>query len=299
MKTCGAALIALLLVGCGGGGSDDPVVSANPPAAPPPSATAPSPSLAPAPSPVTTVPPAPSPAPKPDPMNPAQPAPALPSPAPVPPGPSISAAVLSTAIGTQITGPVAANSVATLTMPPATLAYVSQDWKTDATYTTNYFHSSDGYPQTGSARYDLASLTLHATEQLVPQADGSYRGNWIGPNMTANGVNLTRGGAFDATDPVVLNRTIAQWDASPWFAQLQVQVDDSSDTVFRLCWHVKLPSIIRLSCGKFDRVTGDYRGAHIVDDSQGIGALTWVTKGTETWPPYVAPAPRPAPAPRR
>ncbi len=77
-----------------------------------------------------------------------------------------------------------------------------------------------------------------------------------------------------------LDATIAEWPPAaqdPWFMQLMLQTEHRSNTVFRLCWHARVPNVIRLSCGLFDRLTGEYRGMVLVDDSNGLGAKTWRT----------------------
>lgn len=98
--------------------------------------------------------------------------------------------------------------------------------------------------------------------------------------MSVDGLPFTRSDDFtvDKNKSYALNQTIAQWDSAPWFLQLQLQEDDRSDTVFRLCWHYRVPNAIRLSCAKVDRVTGYVKGAHVVDDSLGLGAKTWRTQ---------------------
>jgi hypothetical protein len=45
-----------------------------------------------------------------------------------------------------------------------------------------------------------------------------------------------------------------------------------------VCWHVRLPTVIRLACGLYDELTSDPRGIHVVDDSHGLGPLTWKTQ---------------------
>jgi hypothetical protein len=107
----------------------------------------------------------------------------------------------------------------------------------------------------------------------------------LGPTMGAGSgpysTTLTRRESVPLTDsngPYQLNTTLAQWDAPPWFVQLQIQSDPRSNTVFRLCLHYRLPDAIRLSCGLFDRVTAEHRGVYLVDDSQGLGPRTWMTR---------------------
>lgn len=284
MRTRILPVLALLLAGCGGGGGEDTAVSASPPAADPPAVATPAPIVAPpgiTPAPIVVAPPK-APAPIPSPVSAPPPIVTPPPPAGSPPAPpaatqpTISSDVLGMAIGTLVMGPVGANTVGTLTTAPGTTAYVGQDWKFDVlNHTTIYRHKSEGQGQTGNPRYDLAALGIEAIDYIKPDANGAYRSNWIGPDMTINGLNLTRAAPFDIGANVELNRTIAQWDAPPYFAQLQVQTDASSDTVFGLCWHIRVPGIIRLSCGKFDRLTAEFRGVRVVDDSQGLGALTW------------------------
>lgn len=304
-KTHGWAVVAALLAGCGGGGGDDTAVSANPPAGPP-AAEAPTPSPGPAPAPTVDIPiPGPKPSPSPSPVTEIPPAPEpAPDPAPSPPppaGPTISAATLSTALGYLLTGPVAPNSMATLTSPPRTTSYA---WQT--------FHRSPQDP--GTYRFGSGSTGSYglADPASAPQSRSQLRSTtidirdipggsrWLGATMTADNVLLYKEGGFSISGDIELNRTIAQWDAvesgAPWFAQLQVQTDANSNTVFSLCWHVKLPNVIRLSCAKFDRLTAAFRGVRIVDDSYGLGAWTWETQGNEVWPPPTVPAPVPPPS---
>ena len=98
--------------------------------------------------------------------------------------------------------------------------------------------------------------------------------------MYASNIALFKAGGFlvNNNQTYALDQTIAQWDAAPWFLQLQLQSDNLSSTVFRLCWHYRLPNAIRLSCSKADTITGTVRGAHVVDDSNGLGPKTWATR---------------------
>jgi len=128
-------------------------------------------------------------------------------------------------------------------------------------------------------RFDLAPLAI--TTAYIPRTDRVFDdGMSFGAELQANDTKLARSAPYAVVpeSTVALNQTLAQWDAAPWFVQLQVQTDASTETVFRLCFHVKLPNVIRLSCGKFDRTTGQLRGVFVADDSQGMGSLSWVTQ---------------------
>jgi hypothetical protein len=301
------ALITLLLAGCGGGGggADDTAVSANPPApvaaAPSPAAPAP---VAPAPSPGITLPPAPpkpaappaadSPAAPPAAESPTAPPVAEAPPVTTPPapvaGPTVSGSVIARSLGQLIAGPVAAGTVATSAVAPNTQVYVKQNWHfggpPGAFDPGSYYHASEqaGQPS-GVQRVDLPPLGISATnDPIVPGPDGSLTSVGIGPHMLANGAQLERqDGPVDFPGEFALNGSIAEWfpvnATLPWFVQLQTQFNPDVDKAgeFRICWHAFVPNVRRLSCGKFDMVTSEFRGAHIVDDSYGLGALTWTT----------------------
>ncbi|MBA3479000.1 MAG: hypothetical protein H0T52_11480 [Lautropia sp.] len=88
----------------------------------------------------------------------------------------------------------------------------------------------------------------------------TVEGPKIASTLSSDQVVLFRPEPFgiDASATYALDNTIAEWRpqsaADPWFAQLQIQTDSRSDTVYRLCWHARLPGVIRLWCYKADRL---------------------------------------------
>ena len=255
MKKSSTAMIALLITGCGGGGSDGTAVSSNPPApvatAPTPAPATPAPGATPTPappaptSPVTSIPPAP---PKPSPPAPtpgSPPAPPAAPPAAEPGQPTVSAELVSRALGMRITGPVGTNTNGVLqAAAPQTLAYIAQDWHFGGPAFafdpgTHWHKSGSTGSPSGDPRRDLGELHISTTnDPNVPGPDGSRSSVGIGPHMVANGVQLERDApvAFRSDPP--LNATVAEWrpldTSQPWFVQLQLQTDQASDTVF-LC----------------------------------------------------------------
>lgn len=273
-RNSNAALIALLLAGCGGGGGEDQTaVSANPPApaatpapsaSPPPAAVAPipAPTPSPAPSPVSAIPPAPPKAPEPPAASP--PPAGQPSPAPAPAGPTISGAVLLAALSEWVEP--SDNPLAHGTSADGSTAYVYQRARQTPVDPRNYNNWSGG--QT------IALLQTGTSFAVV--GDGAE----LGAGFSSANTALVRSQPFriQPNDAFPLDTTIAEWRAAPWFQQLQLQTDDLSNTVFRACWHFRLPQFIRLTCTKHDRLTGQFRGVHIVDDSDGLGAKVWRTQ---------------------
>ena len=284
------ALIALLLSGCGGGGSDT-AVSANPPAAPAPPSPAPAtPQPAPAPPPRVDGPapvqipppagkppvaapvPAPEPAPTPSPEPPApQPAPPPVPPAPAP-APGISGAVLYKALRT--TAP---------DYNPTGTPWVGESTTVPESYFTVYILA--GSSRTWPTPTYISSAWPFSTSQLPEMGLFSTWLDGIGPTLrTTYGDMLERPEAFliNQGAQYPLDTTLATWaaqnPADPWYAKFMLQTDSRSNTVFRVCWDARLPQVIRLWCTKHDRLTGDFRGIYVVDDSLGLGAHTWETR---------------------
>ncbi len=273
MRTAKFTALALILAGCGGGG-DDTAVSANP--SPPPVAAAPTPA---APGPGKAPEPAPAPiapAPKPPAAPEPQPAPTPPPAAPTPVE-TISGEVLRRAMSTHFqigsADPAIANPIAigSLEGDPTNQAHVRQSLTFNHPLdppSTVYAQQSGTFQNSNLTNASIGVSFLH-------QILGTELAAGSGPYTTI----LTRAAPFKLDESAyVLDRTLAQWDLAPWFAQLQVQSDPRSNTVFRLCWHYRLPDVIRLSCGLFDRFSAEHRGVYIVDDSQGLGARTWATR---------------------
>ena len=271
VRNSSVALVALLLSGCGGGGSDEQAVSANPPAAPPPVALTPSPSPSPTaalpsavPSPVTTVPPAPAPTPPSAPGSP---------PPPSPPAPSISGTVLSHSLGDNYTQPQYSPwLIGSLANDPTNQVAISQR---ALCYGPREYQGGCGY---SAASNDYQNAGIPHVPVAGSWPDGSPF--VLSKTMTAGDTTLSRSSDFQVQEDrsYPLDQTIAQWDATPWFLQLQLQSDARSNTVFRLCWHYRLPNAIRLSCSKNDTLTGQIRGIYVVDDSFGLGPRTWETR---------------------
>ncbi|MGE0799922.1 MAG: hypothetical protein AB7O55_16510 [Lautropia sp.] len=74
------------------------------------------------------------------------------------------------------------------------------------------------------------------------------------------------------------NATVHEWRAAnpdePWFVQLQIHSDERAETDparFKLCWHVRMPDMLRLMCHWFqeDPARGSLilNGQNIGDDS--------------------------------
>jgi hypothetical protein len=294
-----SALMLSILAGCGGGGSDKigeddvahiewtctessvtwdaqnrlsgstgggcrPRSSADGPApveVPPPASTfTPAPSEAPAPVAATPAPASRQP-------NAVQPKP-TPVDSPPPAGTTVQPPVIAAAIQHWTHPPGASPANAMLEAPPHTAALVAQSWSDYAQGAgTTYLHQSVGQAPGMEPRYNLPSLDV--------QAWSPVGGPLIGPRMIANGVDMT-GAGYSPNSPAVLDQgSLAEWTAPGYFAQLQVKSDQEHAFAFRLCWHVQVPEVVRLSCLRFDRLTGQYIGPWVADDSQGAGSLTW------------------------
>lgn len=259
-------VIALLLTGCGGGGGSDTAVSANPPAAEPPVAAAPTP----APTPIAA-PPSKTPAPveTPDPETPSEP-PAGETPAA---GPSVSAVVLESALR-MMYEPTSHASFAPFQGTGAdSNVYISQ-----ATIQSVYQFATGLYFDPGDSdppRYEVRNALVR-----TPSVPDLLLGQALEVRDDLGVfIPMSSAGGFNVTQPsYALDQTIAEWRAGDYFAQLQVQTDPASNTAFRLCWHLRTERIIRLACGRHDRLTGEFRGIVLVDDSLGLGPLTWQTQ---------------------
>lgn len=262
-----SVVVALLLAGCGGGG-DDTQVASNP--APSPVAVAPSPvapSPAPSPAPISPIAAPPSKAPEPAPVSPppADP-PTIPAPAP-----SIDAVILNMALGTLVQGPVGPNTVGQPLGFAGDNAFVAQTYHSSPIDPGTYrFWSAapDWTPDMVGTRTKLQRAILSITHTRTGT------GYWLGDRMEANGTLLISPDGFAASGQIPLNIGLADWQNGPYSAKLLVQTD-ADNTVFRLCWDLKLPDVIRLSCGIFDRYSAAFKGVHVVDDSFGQGPLTW------------------------
>ena len=81
-----------------------------------------------------------------------------------------------------------------------------------------------------------------------------------------------------ASQTYELDQTLAQWsavqDAMTWNAAVQIQSDDVPG-LFRMCWQMNYPQVVRLSCGLFERQSGRFSGVHVSDDFEGQGPLIW------------------------
>ncbi len=207
------------------------------------------------------------------------PSPVAPPISPGPVGETISAAVLRSALSTHFKAgsadPATANpfAIGTLEGDPKNLIHVGQsviDGHSEDPPNTYYSQVSGQF-----ANNNLTNVGIGVP--WLDQVLGATISAGSGPYSTT----LTRPGTVALSDrngPYQLDATLAQWDAAPWFVQLQIQSDPRSNTIFRLCMHYRLPDVIRLSCGIFDRLTAEHRGVYLVDDSQGQGARTWETQ---------------------
>jgi hypothetical protein len=109
-----------------------------------------------------------------------------------------------------------------------------------------------------------------------------------GPNQTEVALHR-KDGTFPIkpTDQYKFNATFAEWrgvEDQQWFVQLQVaDYHDPSDgsvsnAAFNFCVHQYLPKVRRLACTIHDRNTGDYLGSRLLDDSNGLGSVTYLPK---------------------
>lgn len=275
-------VVALLLAGCGGG-SEGTAVSPSPAA--PPVAAAPSPTPPPAEPPAKAPEPAPIPAaPKPPPA-PEPPAPEPPAASPPPERPFVYGYLVKAAINS------AADFISAYEVNPVTgLPDTSQDRVLLAMFQGNdWEHRSQ--PQ---------AYRCPVVEECGPQNEHAYpfHGVFIEKLTTATGEfalgasalwsiagwqdrnpPLWRDSPFVIrdNDKLTLNTTIAQWRAEPNFVQLQVSTFDPSNTVFRLCLHLRLDLVRRLACTLHDKDTALLRGAQILDDSAGLGGIEYRT----------------------
>lgn len=276
-KVTGIAIVSLLLAACGGGDGNQQA-GTNPPPAP-------APVPAPAPAPVPTSPPiAPiAPAPIVAPVNPAPvPTPPAPGPAPTPQPP---APPPQPPEGTFILGKVVKQAMDSQTDRFLSEAYEDGDRTKDLVFVGYYLNSQYfgqySYPRNYDynnpyPKYPQAEIQFHLSYLSGWMALGRQIDTW------SNGVTapLVRSEEFEIRDDhkFILNRTAAQWggvEGNPWFVQLQINEYSASNVVFRLCLHLYLPKVRRLSCTIHERNTGEYRGTEVIDDSRGLGAIRY------------------------
>jgi hypothetical protein len=303
MKVRGAccALILAIIGGCGGSDGDSPVAVSPTPAAPG-ETPAPGPS-APAPAPGETPAPGPSgPAPAPGPPD----APAPPeAPPPIESKASIRGDVLIAALSLESYSGAIGGVVAGRRLDyPSTATSVEQRAERDASNPQNpggrYDFNSAGYMNRGPfimTRYDLATARVSGSWAMA--GGGSTRTFALAEQIEADTgqarEQLAKPGGLvvSAAQAYELDQTLGQWTAQAgdvaWRASLQVQ-SDYADDLFRVCWELHYPARIRTSCGVFGREQGDLRGAHIVDDSQGMGRLTWRSSSLPSAPPGALPS---------
>lgn len=268
------AVILAILGGCGGSDNDDAAAVSPPPAAPgetpAPAAPAPVPPDAPAP---------PDASPPPD--------------APPPPQsrPPIRGDVLIAALSLESYSGAAGDVVVAGRRfdYPSTSTSVEQRAFRDSPDSQapggRYLFNSSGYMNRGpfiQTRHDLAAAYVSGTWAM--SGAGSTSTFTLAEQIEANGSQgwqpLTKPGGLvvSAAQAYELGQTLAQWTAQAadgtWQASLQIQ-PDYADDLFRVCWRVEYPARRRTSCGVFGTEQGDLRGAHVVDDSQAMGALTW------------------------
>lgn len=88
------------------------------------------------------------------------------------------------------------------------------------------------------------------------------------PVFTAENELIVRGG-----DRLELDKSLQTWRSGASFVQFQI--GSVSATKFRVCWHVNLPSVIRVACYLWPKDGGEGGGIHVVDDSDGLGQRTY------------------------
>lgn len=292
------ALALILLAGCGGGGSDPPAVSANPPAATPAPApappgsppAAPSPAPAPTPSPAPIAPPAPSPGP-------------VPAPPPVSPPPAPPPAARLTIKGARIAdafrfGINTAYHLPWVTEPnftliqyqaypvPARNFFEFGQWsQTNITGRPWYgltigvaadtFELPAGYavrlPQQirtavtpPGVEYRAPTPSLGLVDTMIDMTSPPQ--TW--ESLTAYGVPAV---LILPDDDVELDRTLVRWAALDYFVEYQVHSVLGRPELFRSCWHVNLPNIIRLACYTWRPEAPHVIGESVSDDSDGLG----------------------------
>jgi hypothetical protein len=286
MKKCSIAVLAVLTAGCGSGGGED-TVAAPSTTAPPPAAQAPSPAPSPATSPANSPPPralvpapvAPSPAPA---LTP--PPPVAGEPDPVEPEPTL--------LGKHF----AAMMNYVTERGPQPLFRATND--PDGTIYGNIFASQAiDRPSVYNYQYTTAAGGCTMIHLACPRVNP----NWAYKTLVVKAASAVSFGAFasserietfvddgvnQGSDRVIdlykvggyviapdarlpMNATIAQWNADPYFVQLQTGFYRN---FVRNCWHVNLPGVKRQACMLFENPPTDdspivYRGEYITDDS--------------------------------
>jgi hypothetical protein len=122
------------------------------------------------------------------------------------------------------------------------------------------------------------ALRLGATlrAQTTPETEEYIFPNIVFPEawnrmITPSSLTLTADAdlLIEPGDEVELDRSLITWRNGAWFVQYQVgSVDEAT---FRVCWHVLLPSVVRLSCYLIEKETGGLAGVRTADDSDGNG----------------------------
>lgn len=266
------AFILLASSGCGSGDGGDPAAVS--PSPTPPVAT-PDPSPPPAPPPVEVPPPAEA-------------------------KPSITGEVLIKALswpryGNDIDGPVAGFLIGEERVTTATVEQVVRREPADSpTPEGAYSFRSSGYMNRDPfipPRYNLNAATVNGRWAMSDGAAATTFsiGEEIEGNNQLRSVRMLRPGGWVvlASETYELDQTLSQWSSVPdpmtWHAAVQIQSDDVPE-LFRMCWETKFPhdddsliviSIDRVSCGLFNRQSGEFSGVHISDNFAGQGPLVW------------------------
>lgn len=291
MKRAIPPAVALLLAACGGGGSDSPAVSANPPAPAPATPAAP------------TQPPPAAPAPVGTPIGGPKPNPA-PIPSPVSPPPVVeppAGGARLTVKGARIADALSFGINVSRHLP----------WVNEPNFTLNQYQmfpvegrrffefgqfsriNATGRPWVGmtiAASADRLQMptgtgmrvgaTLRA--QASPQGQGYAPPDVTNPTQTmiadTTPVFASEGAGellIEPDEDIDLDRTLMTWRNGRYFVQYQVHSVLNRPELFRSCWHVLLPSVVRLACYTWspDGVIGE----SVSDDSDGLGQRRYST----------------------
>ena len=264
-RASGAALIAILLAGCGGGGGEDSAVSANPPASPPPVAAAPgpaapSPGVVPVPVPAPVQTPSPFPVPVPTPVPVPVPVPvSVPNPMPVPASPPAVQvpSVAGSAVVNALTSGYKDRFTSADPLDPFFSFLRSQFHGQTLSHTSAFTTFSGAWYQ------NEIGLSLDAA--VGPGAltfTGSGHANKDGQSASLASAQ------YSIPAQVALNQTLHEWGVPGTGSTVRLFVGsiDAKPDWMRVCWRFEVLGVLRVSCTRNLRSDGSPVGADAITD---------------------------------
>jgi hypothetical protein len=202
---------------------------------------------------------------------------ASPSPAPspfptTPPEPEdwISGALLANALRTPFASPVGVNA-------RGNHGYVYQSVYTNTGESGGFYAGNLGDFNYSRNSFSYSIEVLEPNGFVLTFTEANELGSILRTSSRAVGiVELARNGSvrIAPTDNYAVGQLVAEWSSPLGYSRLLVQ-SDSLPSVFRACWHTKVPTIDRLVCSRHERATGQIVGLYILDNTPGREQTVW------------------------